>query len=276
MVGLFEAVCAPWNVGRIPETFSFGEIPPDWDRMGPYLEAAMSRIPISNEVGIRKFFCGPESFTADLQPVVGEAPGAAQLLRRRGTQLDRHPHRRRARAGRSRTGSRPVTPTSTSRASTSTGCRPISATRSTAPPAPSRASAASTPRTTPTSSCTTARGAKLSPIHHRLAEQRAWFRDVSGWENPGWYAPEGAEPDSGEPTWGRPVVVVVLGGRAPRRPQRRDPHGHVVHGEVPRAGQGRRRTPQLDLAPTTSTARAASSPTRSGSTSSAGCRPTSP
>ena len=34
----------------------------------------MSRIPISSEVGIRKFFCGPESFTPDLQPVVGEAP----------------------------------------------------------------------------------------------------------------------------------------------------------------------------------------------------------
>jgi 4-methylaminobutanoate oxidase (formaldehyde-forming) len=50
----------------------------------------------------------------------------------------------------------------------------------------------------------TARGARLSPIHHRLEAQRAFFRDVSGWENPGWYAPEGHEPDPGEPTWGRP------------------------------------------------------------------------
>ena len=32
------------------------------------------RVPISAEVGVRKFFCGPESFTPDLQPVVGEAP----------------------------------------------------------------------------------------------------------------------------------------------------------------------------------------------------------
>jgi len=50
----------------------------------------------------------------------------------------------------------------------------------------------------------TARGAKLSPLHQRLEAQRAWFRDVSGWENPGWYAPEGHEPDQGEGTWGRP------------------------------------------------------------------------
>jgi len=69
-----EPVCAPWKVEGIPSDFSFGELPPDWDRMGPYLETAMSRIPISKDVGIRKFFCGPESFTPDLQPAVGEAP----------------------------------------------------------------------------------------------------------------------------------------------------------------------------------------------------------
>ena len=41
MVGLFEPVCAPWKVGGVPEDFSFGEITPDWDRMGPYVEKAM-------------------------------------------------------------------------------------------------------------------------------------------------------------------------------------------------------------------------------------------
>lgn len=74
MIGLFEPVCAPWNVGKIPNDFSFGEIQPDWDRMGPFLEKAMSRVPITGEIGIRKFFCGPESFTPDLRPIVGEAP----------------------------------------------------------------------------------------------------------------------------------------------------------------------------------------------------------
>src|SRR6202050_3622644 len=74
MLGLFEPVCAPWHVDGIPADFSFGELPPDWDRMGPYLEAAMSRVPVTEQTGIRKFFCGPESFTPDLQPIVGEAP----------------------------------------------------------------------------------------------------------------------------------------------------------------------------------------------------------
>jgi len=40
----------------------------------------------------------------------------------------------------------------------------------------------------------TARGAKLSPLHDRLAAQGAYFRDVSGWESPSWYAPAGIEP----------------------------------------------------------------------------------
>ena len=74
MVGLFEPVCAPWHVDGIPPGFSFGTIPPDWERMGPFLEKAMARVPVSSEVGVRTFFCGPESFTPDLQPVVGEAP----------------------------------------------------------------------------------------------------------------------------------------------------------------------------------------------------------
>ena len=97
MVGLFEPVCAPWKVEGIPADFSFGELPPDWERMTPFLERAMARVPVTSEVGIRKFFCGPESFTPDLRPIVGEAPELAQLLRRGGPELDRHSDRRRPR-----------------------------------------------------------------------------------------------------------------------------------------------------------------------------------
>jgi glycine/D-amino acid oxidase-like deaminating enzyme len=74
MVGLFETEAAAWNVNKIPNEFSFGEITPDWDRMAPYLEKAMGRVPISLEAGAKTFFCGPESFTPDLGPLLGEAP----------------------------------------------------------------------------------------------------------------------------------------------------------------------------------------------------------
>lgn len=71
---------------RIPDKFAFGEIQPDMERMTPFLEKAMSRVPRTLEVriarcnrsmccsqtGMKKFFCGPESFTPDLAPIVGE------------------------------------------------------------------------------------------------------------------------------------------------------------------------------------------------------------
>jgi len=74
MVGLFEGEAAAWNVKEIPERFTFDEIEPDWERMGPYVEKAMNRVPITLKTGIKKLFCGPESFTPDLGPAVGESP----------------------------------------------------------------------------------------------------------------------------------------------------------------------------------------------------------
>jgi heterotetrameric sarcosine oxidase gamma subunit len=191
MVGLFEPVCAPWKVGGVPGDFSFGEIAPDWDRMGPYVETAMKRVPISLETGIRKLFCGPESFTPDLQPIVGEAPelrgyfvaaglnsigiitggGLGRVIAHwiihgrpdvdvTGMNVDRlhsyqtNPEYRRARTVES--------------LGMVYRCH------------------------YPTRSPQTARGAKRSPFHERLVAQHAFFRDVSGWEGADWYAPDAA------------------------------------------------------------------------------------
>ena len=43
----------------------------------------------------------------------------------------------------------------------------------------------------PGRSMRTARGARLSPVHHRLVAQGAFFRDVSGWEGAGLVRPGG-------------------------------------------------------------------------------------
>ncbi len=202
MVGLFEPVCAPWKVGGVPEDFSFGEIAPDWERMGKYVERAMSRVPVSLETGIRKLFCGPESFTPDLQPVVGEAPelknffvaaglnsigiltggGLGRVLAHwimtgrpdvdvTGFNIDRlHVYQSNPEYRRTRTVE-------------SLGmvyqCH------------------------YPTRSMETARGAKRSPVHDRLVAERAYFKDVSGWEGADWYAPPGKEPKVDRYSWGR-------------------------------------------------------------------------
>ena len=202
MIGLFEPVCAPWMVNRVPEDFTFGEIEPDWDRMGPYVEKAMSRVPVSFETGIRKFFCGPESFTADLSPVVGEAPelrnyfvaaglnsigiltggGLGRLMAHwivngrpdmdvTGMNIDRlHTYQSNPEYRRERT---------------------------------VESLGMVYKAHYPTRALQTARGAKKSALHDRLAAKGAYFRDVSGWEGVDWFAPEGVDPKVDELSWGR-------------------------------------------------------------------------
>jgi len=80
LVGLFEPVGAPWRLDGAPVDFAFGTLPPDWDRVGGDLERAMQRIPGLVGTGVRTFFCGPESFTADVHPLLGPAPEVAGLF----------------------------------------------------------------------------------------------------------------------------------------------------------------------------------------------------
>jgi glycine cleavage system aminomethyltransferase T/glycine/D-amino acid oxidase-like deaminating enzyme len=203
MLGLFEPACAPWQVAGIPEGFSFGEIAPDWDRMAPYLERTMSRVPAVEQAGIKKLFCGPESFTPDLLPIVGEAPELRNYF---------------VAAGMNSIGiltgggigrviaqwiadGRPdidVTAINIDRLHRYQANPEYRATRTVEslglvyaihyPGRPMR----------------TAREVKHSPVHQRLVTQRAYFRDVSGWEGADWYAPDGAEPEAGELSFGRP------------------------------------------------------------------------
>ncbi len=74
MVGLFEDVAKPVRLADLPADFAFGELAPDWDRLGPYIERAMRRVPVLLETGIKLLFCGPESFTPDHNYLMGEAP----------------------------------------------------------------------------------------------------------------------------------------------------------------------------------------------------------
>jgi 4-methylaminobutanoate oxidase (formaldehyde-forming) len=74
LVGLFEPVAAPWSLDGVSKDASFTTLPPDWDRLSPYLGPVLDRIPSLADVGVRLFFCGPESFTPDVHPMLGPAP----------------------------------------------------------------------------------------------------------------------------------------------------------------------------------------------------------
>ena len=74
MVGFFEPIAKPWGIDGIPEEFCFNDIQADWDRMMPYVERAMQRVPCLLDHGIKLFFCGPEAFTPDHNYLMGPAP----------------------------------------------------------------------------------------------------------------------------------------------------------------------------------------------------------
>ena len=82
LIGIFEGKSIPAfnKTNRVPEDFSYGEFPENFEHFEPYLEAALKRVPILEKVGIRKFFAGPESFTPDTNTLLGEVPGLKNLF----------------------------------------------------------------------------------------------------------------------------------------------------------------------------------------------------
>jgi glycine cleavage system aminomethyltransferase T/glycine/D-amino acid oxidase-like deaminating enzyme len=200
MLGLFEPVGGPWGMKGIPEDFSFGEIPPDWDRVMPYLETAMKRIPIAKEAGVHKFFCGPESFTPDMGTLMGEAPelknffvlagfnslgillgaGSGQVLAQ--WIVDGFPPVDVSEINIDRL--MPFENTSKylhDRIVELLGWQYID---------------------WPNLQPETARNARKSALYDRLAEVGAYYGQSVGWEYPDWFAPEGVEPKV-EYSWGR-------------------------------------------------------------------------
>ena len=76
LIGIFEGKSIPAfnKTNRVPENFSFGEFPENFEHFEKYLEASLKRVPILKKTGIRKFFAGPESFTPDTNTLLGEVP----------------------------------------------------------------------------------------------------------------------------------------------------------------------------------------------------------
>ena len=73
LVGFFEPVAKPIDAHELPDK-PFIQLEDDWDHLAPQIEAAIHRMPIIGETGIRLFFNGPESFTPDDAYILGETP----------------------------------------------------------------------------------------------------------------------------------------------------------------------------------------------------------
>ena len=198
LVGWFEPVAKPWGAptrsgSGIPADFSFGTLPADLDHIAPLLEAAAHRVPLLEDTGIQLFFNGPESFTPDDRYLLGETPEVAGLF---------------VACGFNSIGIQSSGGAGKVLADWIVDGRPpmdlwdVDVRRM----MPFQSNAAYLRDRTvetlgllydmhwPFRQPATARGARRSPLHDRLAARGACFGETAGWERANWFAPEGVEP----------------------------------------------------------------------------------
>ena len=192
LLGAFEKEAKPWGMDGIPEDFCFDELPEDFDHFMPVLEAAMNRVPALQEVGIRKFFCGPESFTPDNRYYLGETPELKNFF---------------VAAGFNSVGIQSAGGAGKALAEWIIGGHPSMDLwdvdiRRVMPfqgnglylkERVSEALGLLYDMHWPYRQYETARNVRRSPIHERLADRGACFGEVAGWERPNWFAPDGVE-----------------------------------------------------------------------------------
>lgn len=80
MLGAFQASSKAWSVDRVPDTFSYQLLDPDWEKFEEPLRNGRRRIPALETCRFARFVNGPESFTPDNQFILGEAPELQNLF----------------------------------------------------------------------------------------------------------------------------------------------------------------------------------------------------
>ena len=201
LLGVFEPVGAPWSIDGIPKGFSFGEIQPDWDRMMPFLEPMMDRIPIVKKSGVHKFFCGPESFTADANTLFGQTPEldnffVAAGLNSLGILLGGGIGKVMADWIVNGVPGVDITDIDVAR------MMPFQNTPKYRKDLTVEALGIMFEEGFHNRQYTTARNIRKSAFHDRMADANAYFGCYAGWEYPDWFAPKGVEPKV-EYSWGR-------------------------------------------------------------------------
>jgi sarcosine dehydrogenase len=71
-IGGYESNPIFWD--KVEDNFAFTLFDLDWDVFGQHIASAVNRIPSIEHTPIHSTVCGPESFTADHRPLMGESP----------------------------------------------------------------------------------------------------------------------------------------------------------------------------------------------------------
>ena len=199
LLGCFEPNAKPWPNAKpggpdgIPEDFCFDQLPEDLEHFQPILDRAIHRLPVLENAGIKLFFNGPESFTPDVRYILGEAPGLPGLFVAAGFNsigiqsaggagkavadwiVDGHP-------------GMDLSDVDIRRFA------PFQANRTYLRERTTETLGLLYAMHWPFRQSETARGARRSILHDRLAARGACFGEAAGWERANWYALPGQSP----------------------------------------------------------------------------------
>ncbi len=193
LVGAFEPNAVPWGQHGIPHDFSFEELEGHLDeQFMPVLEHAMNRVPILQEVGWRKFFCGPESFTPDDQFHMGEAPELKNFYVACGLNsvgIQTSGGLGRALAEWMELGHAPMDLWGND----IRRMFPFQSTQHYIQNRVTETLGLLYDNHYPFKQMETSRNLRLSPLHDRLEAHNACFGEAAGWERPNWFAPAGVK-----------------------------------------------------------------------------------
>lgn len=194
LIGFSEPNAMAWNPeGGIPADFSFDELPFPDGHLDDLLEFLMERVPAIQEVGMRTFFNGPESYTPDGKYVLGSLADCPNYFVAGGfnsTGIQSGPGAGKALADWIMQGAAPMdlADVDVNRFSDFHSNHSYLVER--------------VPETLtlfyqmhwPYKQRTIGRNLRRSPFHHHWIEKGAVFGEGAGWERPMWFAPDGVEP----------------------------------------------------------------------------------
>ncbi len=193
LVGCFEPNAKPWGMDGIAEDFCFDQLPEDFDHFEPLLDAAVRRIPALRDAGIKLLFNGPESFTPDTRYILGETPELPGLFVAAGFNSIGI----QSAGGAGRAVADWIVDGTPGMDLWDVDIRrfaPFQANRAYLRERTTESLGLLYAMHWPHRQAETARGARRSPLHDRLAAHGACFGEVAGWERANWFAANGQSP----------------------------------------------------------------------------------
>ncbi|WP_366655735.1 FAD-dependent oxidoreductase [Fodinicurvata sp. EGI_FJ10296] len=190
ILGPYEKGAPACFVDGVPDSFGQDLFPGDLERLEPHIEAAIRRVPIFGEVGIKDVVNGPIAYTPDGNPLLGPAFGLQNFWLAEGFSFGVT-----AAGGAGRYLAEWITEGESSLDMLPVDPRRFGAYANKAYTKAKNEEAYAHVFIThyPMEERPACRPAKTSPCHDRLDARGAVWGQRYGWERPNWFAPDGVE-----------------------------------------------------------------------------------